>query len=221
VVAARCWIAPPDPRPPRRGSLQAKAKAQLKKKPFAFAPARRAKCASRKKTSAPGESVFFISPQTRTALRENALHYDEGVSGSIIYTYVEGNPISRIDPLGLMGQGAGANYPGPRKPSTGKIEEIIEDVKRVVTDPQYNECVAKCQQAKASICGFISIGATGTGYMIGGLAGIPLSPESAGTSVVAGAEIGAAVLGTTTTLVCSFSTDSCLEICKVKEKQCK
>ena len=33
--------------------------------------------------------------------RENAFVYDECVSGSIIYNYVGGNPISYIDPLGF------------------------------------------------------------------------------------------------------------------------
>ena len=102
-AASRHSLPAPSARPPVRpgGAPSSKAKAQLKKKPFAFARVRRAKCVSRKKTLAPGESVFFISPQTRTALRENTFDYDECVSGSIIYTYVLENPLSYVDQTGL------------------------------------------------------------------------------------------------------------------------
>lgn len=44
---------------------------------------------------------FFDSAQTYTASRQNALHYDGSVSGSIIYTYVGGNPLRYVDPTGL------------------------------------------------------------------------------------------------------------------------
>ena len=52
-----------------------------------------------KKTKTTGESVFFISPQTRSTLRENAFDYDELVSGSIIkaYVWLDGRPLARID----------------------------------------------------------------------------------------------------------------------------
>ena len=101
---ARCASLPSAP----RGSPKSKAKARLKKKPFAFARARRAKCASRAKTKTTGESVFFISPQTRSTLQENARRYDDCASGGLhggdnVYTYVEGNPINKVDPLGLKG----------------------------------------------------------------------------------------------------------------------
>ena len=45
--------------------------------------------------------AFFNSAQTVAATRENAFAYDEVASGSIIYTYVEGNPLIWIDPKGL------------------------------------------------------------------------------------------------------------------------
>ena len=62
---------------------------------------REAKCASTQKTANLRERIFFISPQARTAPREIAFRYGECVSGSTIYSYVNGNPVSNIDPLGL------------------------------------------------------------------------------------------------------------------------
>src|SRR5208282_4947926 len=53
-----------------------------------------------------GETVFVQSAQTVTASRQNAFDYDECMSGSIIYTYVGGNPLSRIDPSGNSWQTA-------------------------------------------------------------------------------------------------------------------
>ena len=54
-----------------------------------------------------GEPVFVHCAQTVTASGQNALFYDGGASGQIIYTYVGGNPLSRIDPLGLLNFVAG------------------------------------------------------------------------------------------------------------------
>ena len=63
--------------------------------------------------------AFFNSAASCTSARENAFRYDGVASGSIIYTYVGGNPISLVDPLGLWAWvfNAGAHgwafpYPG-------------------------------------------------------------------------------------------------------------
>jgi hypothetical protein len=106
-------------RPPHqsapRGSPKSKANLPKRKKLVAFARAREPECASRAKIKTTGESVFFISPQTRIASSEIDFDYDELVSGSIIYTYVQDNPISLIDPLGLtnlVAQIGGSIVPG-------------------------------------------------------------------------------------------------------------
>ena len=48
-----------------------------------------------------GETVFVHCAQTVTASGQNALIYDGGTSGSIIYVYAEGNPLRWVDPFGL------------------------------------------------------------------------------------------------------------------------
>ena len=60
-------------------------------------------CASTQNSTLHREPIFFIRPQALEASNENALAYDGWSSGPIIYTYVEGNPISYVDPEGLFG----------------------------------------------------------------------------------------------------------------------
>ena len=65
---------------------------------------------------------FFNSAQTVAATRQNAFAYDEGASGSIIYTYVGGNPLRWTDPRGLAIILPGPiplPVPGPVTPPSG------------------------------------------------------------------------------------------------------
>ena len=71
--------------------------------------ARGVKSASRKKFKFERRCVFVLPAQVREVHQENSFGYDGSASGRTIYAYVDGNPISRIDPLGL----AGVVIPGP------------------------------------------------------------------------------------------------------------
>jgi hypothetical protein len=66
-----------------------------------LARAREPKCGSRENCNARGEAVFVNAAQSLDWTRENTCRYGETVSGPTIYAYVGGNPLSRIDPLGL------------------------------------------------------------------------------------------------------------------------
>ena len=59
------------------------------------------KCTSREKRFDRGERAFVHSLQLPDASRENAHRYDGCVAGRSVYSYVRGNPINLIDPLGL------------------------------------------------------------------------------------------------------------------------
>jgi hypothetical protein len=60
------------------------------------------KCGSRKNSAKPTECIFFISLQTRIAPRKIGFGYDEWMSGQTIYAYVGGDPVSQVDPDGLL-----------------------------------------------------------------------------------------------------------------------
>ena len=80
---------------------------QLRKKRLAFACVCGSKCVSRKICSSTGEAVFVHTAQTVAGSRGNALGYDDCTSGPTIFTYVEGNPLIDVDPLGLIKKGPG------------------------------------------------------------------------------------------------------------------
>jgi hypothetical protein len=60
-------------------------------------------CASRQKPLATRRPIFFIYPQALGASSKNAPAYDGWSSGPIIYAYVDGNPVSMVDPTGEFG----------------------------------------------------------------------------------------------------------------------
>jgi hypothetical protein len=49
--------------------------------------------------------VFVIAPLAAESLQKNPFPYDALASGATVYAYVDGNPMSEIDPLGLWGWG--------------------------------------------------------------------------------------------------------------------
>lgn len=114
---------------------------------------RERECVSTKNSRDSRRSVFIIPAPSRIAPRKNLSAYDDCASGAIVYNYfrdydsatdrylqsdpiglraglntfayVDSSPITRIDPLGLMGFGGGAQ-PGPRGPMKCDVMCVFE-----------------------------------------------------------------------------------------------
>ena len=90
-------------KPPAHAHYQEQPRQRLKKDGHRPCPRADAQpeCASRQKPLTTRRPTFFIAAQPVDASREIRPGYDDCTSGPIIYAYVGGNPVSKIDPLGL------------------------------------------------------------------------------------------------------------------------
>lgn len=115
---------------------------------------REPKCASREKTRTTGRTVFFITPQTRTASRQNAFRYDGsasvrslynyfrdcydpstgrycqadpiGIAGGLnVYEYARSNPLTYTDPLGLDPFGSNSAGSGGFTPAPTPFDVFV------------------------------------------------------------------------------------------------
>jgi Serum amyloid A protein len=107
-------------------------------------------------------------------LQENTHWYGETVSGGLLggintFAYVEGNPLSMIDPMGLMGNGPGGGYrstpvnkgsgqaPGPAQAAgaAADFRRNYSDMRNANTigADKYFHCKANCQASRRGSTG--------------------------------------------------------------------
>ncbi|MCA3175243.1 MAG: hypothetical protein ING36_06820 [Burkholderiales bacterium] len=153
----------------------------------------------------------YYDPVLKRFLSEDPI----GLAGGSLsfYSYVEGNPVSLSDPLGLMGE----NYFSPGSDfgdGGGPMfdSKTLDNLYKKMFENLDIDCFNKCMGGRAVMRATLSTGLTGIGAVVGGVISAPSGGASAGVTVSRGAQIGA-LAGQ---VFCRIAIN-CAKKCKKKE----